>query len=172
MVSELDITSSAVFNQSIGAHSWVRKAFNIAMEGEQTEYVWGVIDFTPDTDFPDIRNKCVIHSNNGTCMIIPREDDKVRLYIQLDKKNVANTSDNRVDKSQMSALQLFDVSTFYLFIFLLQNLFLEQVARKSFHPYTFQTPEVFDWWTVYISTSDRPGSLLPLILKSDQLDKE
>jgi len=102
------------------------------MEGEQTDDVWGVIDFTPNTDFPDIRNICLIHSNNGTCMIIPREDDKVRLYIQLDSKNVADASTIRVNKSQTSPLQLFDV------------------ARKSFHPYTFQTPEFFDWWTVYI----------------------
>jgi len=27
---------------------------------------------------------------------------------------------------------------------------LFDVARKSFQPYTFQTPEFFDWWTVYI----------------------
>ena len=115
-----------VFNPSIGAHSWVRKAFNIAMEGEQTEYVWGVIDFTPDTDFPDIRNKCVIHSNNGTCMIIPREDDKVRLYIQLDSKNAANPSTIRVDKSQMSPLQLLDVCTCFLCFFRIStHLFLE-----------------------------------------------
>ena len=115
MVSEPDITLSALsFNPSIGAHSWVRKAFNIAMEGEQTEYVWGVIDFTPDTDFPDIRNKCVIHSNNGTCMVIPREGDKVRLYIQLDSKNGADTSTmKRVDKSQTNPHQLFDVCTFF-----------------------------------------------------------
>jgi phenol 2-monooxygenase (NADPH) len=85
------------------------------MEGEQTEYVWGVIDFTPDTDFPDIRNKCVIHSNNGTCMVIPREGDKVRLYIQLDSKNGADTSTmKRVDKSQMSPHQLLDVCTPFL----------------------------------------------------------
>ena len=91
------------------------------MEGEQTEYVWGVIDFTPDTDFPDIRNKCVIHSNNGTCMIIPREGDKVRLYIQLDSKN-GTDSDNstmkRVDKSQTSPHQLFDVCIICAFFFL------------------------------------------------------
>ena len=82
------------------------------MEGEQTEYVWGVIDFTPDTDFPDIRNKCVIHSNNGTCMLIPREGDKVRLYIQLDNKNDVDTSTmRRFDKKQMpvNPHQLLDV---------------------------------------------------------------
>ena len=43
-------------------------------------------------------------------MIIPREDDKVRLYIQLDSKNGADTSTmKRVDKSQMSPHQLLDV---------------------------------------------------------------
>ena len=131
------------------------------MEGEQTEYVWGVIDFIPDTDFPDIRNKCIIHSNNGACMIIPREDDKVRLYIQLDKKNFTDPSNNRVDKSQMSPLQLLDVCIFrFFFLRNLTYLFLAKVARKSFHPFTFQTPAVFDWWTVYNGTSDQSKSLL------------
>ena len=113
MVGEPNITSSALSSSpSIGAHSWVRKAFNIAMEGEQTEYVWGVIDLIPDTDFPDIRNKCVIHSNYGACMIIPREGDKVRLYIQLDGKNVTNGATMRADKSQMSPHQLLEVCQF------------------------------------------------------------
>jgi phenol 2-monooxygenase (NADPH) len=129
------------------------------MEGEQTEYVWGVIDFTPDTDFPDIRNKCVIHSNNGTCMIIPREDDKVRLYIQLDSINTADPSTIRVDKSRMSPLQLFDVCIHVFFCGISTHLFLEQVAQKSFYPYTFQIPDKFDWWTVYIGTSDQSKSL-------------
>ena len=75
------------------------------MEGEQTEDVWGVVDSTPDTDFPDIRSKCVIHSNNGSCITIPREGDKVRLYIQLDSKNTAM----RVDKGKVNPYQLFDV---------------------------------------------------------------
>ena len=38
----------------------------------------------PDTDFPDIRCKCAIHSNNGSCMIVPREGDKVRLSSNAD----------------------------------------------------------------------------------------
>ncbi|EEB89627.1 hypothetical protein MPER_12256, partial [Moniliophthora perniciosa FA553] len=36
-----------------GAHSWVRQTLGIAMEGEHTDYVWGVIDMVPDTNFPD-----------------------------------------------------------------------------------------------------------------------
>jgi phenol 2-monooxygenase len=81
------------------------------MEGEQTEYIWGVIDFTPDTDFPDIRSRCVIHSKNGSCMIIPREGDKARIYIQLDSKDAINTTTMRVDKSRMGPYQLFEVCT-------------------------------------------------------------
>ena len=34
-----------------GARSWVRKQFNIALEGTQTESVWGVMDIIPLTDF-------------------------------------------------------------------------------------------------------------------------
>ena len=48
------------------------------MDGEQTDYIWGVVDTIPETDFPDIRNRTAIHSDNGSCMVIPREGDTVR----------------------------------------------------------------------------------------------
>ena len=38
----------------------------------RSDYVWGVIDSVPATDFPDIRNKSAVHSDNGSCMVIPR----------------------------------------------------------------------------------------------------
>ncbi|KAJ7040745.1 FAD binding domain-containing protein [Mycena alexandri] len=115
-----------------GAHSWVRKQFNIAMEGSQTEHVWGVVDMVPRTNFPDIRVKCVVHSETGTCMIIPREDDKVRLYIQLEGKDAVDARSGRIHKERMDPGKLLEV------------------ANKSFCPYVFQTPERFDWWTIYI----------------------
>ncbi|KAF9454386.1 hypothetical protein P691DRAFT_770590 [Macrolepiota fuliginosa MF-IS2] len=115
-----------------GAHSWVRKNFGIAMEGEQTEYIWGVCDFVPETDFPDIRNKSAVHSDNGSCMVIPREGDKVRLYIQMTDRDAVDASTGRVDKSRVGPDKLLEV------------------ARKSFAPYTIETPESFDWWTIYI----------------------
>ncbi|KAF8201123.1 FAD binding domain-containing protein [Mycena galopus ATCC 62051] len=114
-----------------GAHSWVRKKLDIAMEGSQTDYVWGVVDMVPQTDFPDIRHKTVIHSENGSCMIIPREGDMVRLYIQLGKDAVDATT-GRIDKRRMGPHQLLEV------------------ASKSMHPYVFRTPDDFDWWTIYI----------------------
>ncbi|KAF9466163.1 FAD binding domain-containing protein [Collybia nuda] len=114
-----------------GAHSWVRKRFGIAMEGEQTEYIWGVVDMVPETNFPDIRNRTAIHSNNGSCMIIPREGDKVRLYIQLGDNAAVDSASGRVDKDKVGPHKLLDV------------------AKKSFYPYTIETPESFDWWTIY-----------------------
>ena len=34
-----------------GAHSWVRRQLGFEMEGEPTDYVWGVMDVVPITDF-------------------------------------------------------------------------------------------------------------------------
>lgn len=80
------------------------------MDGEQTDYIWGVVDMTPDTDFPDIRNRCAIHSNYGSCMIIPREDDKVRLYVQLEDRNAVDSESGRVDKGKIGPHELLDAS--------------------------------------------------------------
>ena len=34
-----------------GAHSWVRRQLGFEMEGEPTDFVWGVLDIIPITDF-------------------------------------------------------------------------------------------------------------------------
>ncbi|PCH36394.1 hypothetical protein WOLCODRAFT_82152 [Wolfiporia cocos MD-104 SS10] len=114
-----------------GAHSWIRRQFGITMEGEQTEYIWGVLDLIPDTDFPDIRNRCAVHSHNGSCMIIPREGDLVRLYIQLADKDVVD-SKGRIDKSKAGPGKIMEV------------------ANKSLYPYSISTSHEIDWWTLYI----------------------
>ncbi|KAF7595503.1 hypothetical protein BBP40_005839 [Aspergillus hancockii] len=56
-----------------GAHSVVRKCLGIPMIGAPSDYVWGVIDFTPDTDYPDIRRHGHVHSSRGKIMHFPRE---------------------------------------------------------------------------------------------------
>jgi hypothetical protein len=76
-----------------------------------SDYIWGVIDFVPDTDFPDIRNRTAIHSNNGSCMIIPREGDKVRFYLQMSDKDVMDPETGRIDKVKVTAENLIDVRT-------------------------------------------------------------
>ncbi|KAM0811079.1 putative Phenol hydroxylase [Seiridium cardinale] len=67
-----------------GARSWTRRALGFELEGESTDFIWGVLDIIPITDFPDIRMRCAIHSaDSGSLMVIPREAGLVRLYIQL-----------------------------------------------------------------------------------------
>jgi len=36
-----------------GAHSWTRRQLGFQMEGEQTNFIWGVLDIKPITDFPE-----------------------------------------------------------------------------------------------------------------------
>ncbi|KAM0244229.1 hypothetical protein ACHAP5_006442 [Fusarium lateritium] len=68
-----------------GAHSTVRKSLGFKMVGDSSDSVWGVMDVYPITNFPDIRKKAMLQSqNNGNLMIIPREgDEMVRFYIEL-----------------------------------------------------------------------------------------
>lgn len=83
-----------------GAHSWTRRQLGFTMDGEQTDFIWGVLDIIPITDFPDIRMRCAIHSaNSGSVMVIPRENRLVRLYIQL---NEVNADGKQVDRSEVT----------------------------------------------------------------------
>ena len=102
---------------------------------EPSDYIWGVVDMIPDTDFPDIRCKCAVHSNNGSCMIIPREGDKIRLYIQISGKDVLDPATGRVDKSRFGPDKILEV------------------AKKSFHPFVINQTGEIDWWTLYLSAS-------------------
>ncbi|KIM53930.1 hypothetical protein SCLCIDRAFT_1222455 [Scleroderma citrinum Foug A] len=115
-----------------GAHSWVRKYFGIPMDGDQTEYIWGVVDMVPDTNFPDIRNRTAIHSTNGSCMIIPREDDKIRLYVQLLDHDVVDPGTGRVDKTRMNPERVIEA------------------AKKILHPFYIRPLTDVEWWTTYI----------------------
>ena len=38
-----------------GAHSWTRRQLGFQMEGEQTDFIWGVLDIVPITDFRRLR---------------------------------------------------------------------------------------------------------------------
>lgn len=100
------------------------------------DFVWGVVDIVPSesTDFPDTRNKSAIHSRNGSCMVIPREGDKIRLYIQLSDTDAVNPQTGRVDLGRYDPKRLLEV------------------ANKTFRPYTIDAaPDQIDWWTIYQS---------------------
>lgn len=118
-----------------GAHSWTRKQLGFKLEGEQTDYIWGVLDIIPITNFPDIRMRCTIHSaSSGSMMVIPRENKLVRLYIQI-------TTTEKGAKVERSAIN--------------PKMILE-AARGTIAPYKLDY-EYCDWWTAY-QIGQRVGS--------------
>ncbi|KAF2636583.1 FAD monooxygenase-like protein [Massarina eburnea CBS 473.64] len=68
-----------------GAHSQVRKCIPGATSvGGSSDAIWGVLDGVLDTDFPDIWSKVAVHSDAlGSVLMIPRERNMTRLYIEL-----------------------------------------------------------------------------------------
>ncbi|KAF4969169.1 hypothetical protein FSARC_3545 [Fusarium sarcochroum] len=112
-----------------GARSWVRNHIGSELQGEASDFIWGVMDIIPKTDFPDIRMRCAIHSaENGSLMVIPRENKLVRLYIQL--KEVTPDASGRADRSKINPDLIF------------------KAAQKIISPYKLDY-EYCDWWTAY-----------------------
>lgn len=114
-----------------GAHSWVRNQLGFKLEGDSTDYIWGVLDIVPITDFPDIRMRCAIHSaDSGSVMVIPRENKLVRLYIQLTTTGKTGEAGSRVDRSKITPEVIL------------------QSAQRIMAPYNI-TYRKLDWWTAY-----------------------
>ncbi|GIZ49869.1 hypothetical protein CKM354_001288700 [Cercospora kikuchii] len=115
-----------------GAHSWVRNQLGFKLEGDSTDYIWGVLDIVPITDFPDIRMRCAIHSaSSGSVMVIPRENKLVRLYIQLTTtENIAESGGAKADRSKINP-----------------QVILES-AQRIMSPYKLSYRKL-DWWTAY-----------------------
>ncbi|KZT52379.1 hypothetical protein CALCODRAFT_502386 [Calocera cornea HHB12733] len=114
-----------------GAHSFVRGSLGIELEGEHTDHVWGVVDCVPVTDFPDIRNRTAIHSDFGSCMIIPREGDKVRLYVQI-AEELQVDEHGRKDRSAVTPEKVMEM------------------AKRSMQPFNLEFPDKPEWWTCYV----------------------
>lgn len=115
-----------------GAHSWTRQQLGFKLEGESTDYIWGVLDIVPITSFPDIRMRCAIHSeSSGSVMVIPRENKLVRLYIQLTTTNAdGGSGGKKFDRSTITPETII------------------ASAQRIMHPYKI-TYRYLDWWTAY-----------------------
>ncbi|KAI8460135.1 FAD binding domain-containing protein [Phakopsora pachyrhizi] len=110
-----------------GARSWTRNELGFKLEGESSNFFWGVVDGVPVTNFPDIRIKSTIHSaENGSMMVIPRENNLVRLYVQIPQPEKGNRP-NRADVTPEKLMKL---------------------AQSIISPYTIEIPEI-DWFTCY-----------------------
>lgn len=125
---QVEIVKARYLVGTDGARSAVRKGLSINLEGDSANKAWGVMDVLLVTDFPDIRVKSFIQSNeNGAVMIVPREGGYlVRLYVELDL----------LDKGQRAAslqLNADDVIA---------------KAQLIMKPYTLEVKEVA-WWSIY-----------------------
>ncbi|KAH7113457.1 putative phenol monooxygenase [Dactylonectria estremocensis] len=128
-----------------GARSRVRKCMGLELEGETTDHIWGVCDFVADTDFPDIRKRCAVHSSAGSVMIIPREqiatgEYLTRLYVQVPGE-VAKDPDLGEDKRTADKKRRSAVTLEYIF----------EQAQEVFAPYNIKIKQgtTPDWWAAY-----------------------
>ncbi|MGB3245620.1 MAG: FAD-dependent monooxygenase [Sulfitobacter sp.] len=111
-----------------GARSVVRRSMGHELKGEAARQLWGVMDVLAVTDFPDIRLKAAIQSqDHGSILIIPREGGyMVRMYIELD---TLEEDERAADRNVTSDI-------------------LIDKARKILAPYTLDVKEVA-WWSAY-----------------------
>lgn len=111
-----------------GAHSAVRKAIGGVLHGDAANQAWGVMDILANTDFPDVRQKCLISSaNEGNVFILPREGGYVfRMYVELDKlKDGEKAASKKFTQDDMIA-----------------------AANRIIKPYSLDVKEVV-WWSIY-----------------------
>ena len=113
---------------SDGAHSKVRKSIGRIPIGDKQDHAWGVMDVLVESDFPDIRTKCSIHSHDGgSILLIPREGGfLVRFYVDL-----GNVDPNDGGKVRQTPLEE-----------------IIERANRIMHPYTVEVKDVA-WWSVY-----------------------
>ncbi|GKT57291.1 LOW QUALITY PROTEIN: FAD binding domain-containing protein [Colletotrichum tofieldiae] len=110
-----------------GARSFIRNQLQIGIKHKDPiSHVWGVMDGVVKTDFPDIKMKCTIHSKHGSIMVIPREDNMVRLYIQ-----IASSTDPDFDPRKTATEQE-----------------VQESAKRILQPYSIEW-ERTEWYSVY-----------------------
>ncbi|KAJ9654488.1 hypothetical protein H2198_006497 [Neophaeococcomyces mojaviensis] len=110
-----------------GARSFVREQLKVQIRHKDPiSYVWGVMDGVLRTNFPDIKMKCTIHSEHGSIMVIPRENNMVRLYIQ-----IASSTDPDFNPRKTATVEE-----------------VQHAAQKIFQPYTCDWDKV-EWYSVY-----------------------
>ncbi|KAJ0298989.1 hypothetical protein COL516b_009544 [Colletotrichum fioriniae] len=102
-----------------GARSFIRNQLQIGIKHKDPiSYVWGVMDGVVKTDFPDIKH--------GSIMVIPREDNMVRLYIQ-----IASSTDPDFDPRKTATEQE-----------------VQESAQRILQPYSIEW-ERTEWYSVY-----------------------
>ncbi len=111
-----------------GAHSAVRKAIGGELKGDAAHQAWGVMDILANTDFPDVRQKCLISSaNEGNLLILPREGGYLfRMYVEMDKLR----PDEKAAQRKLTQVDMI------------------AAANRIIQPYSIDVQEIV-WWSIY-----------------------
>jgi phenol 2-monooxygenase (NADPH) len=134
-----------------GAHSLVRRSMDLKLKGETSDFIWGVVDFVADTDFPDIRRRCAIHSDKGSVMVIPREriatgEYLTRLYVHVQEEvkpdNDIATEEGVKGASKSEAKARREKIT-------MESILAQ--AQEVLKPYYIKPrrSDAIDWWAAY-----------------------
>lgn len=137
-----------------GAHSFVRRSLGIKMVGSSVDDLYGVVDMVTDTDFPDIRKLCNVSDQDGTMLIIPREQMDsgewlTRYYVPISKSvaspeyGQANAvlSEEQAEKEESVAARKTKISPESIIGRIAQMMKPYRLAKK-------EGTEI-DWWTAY-----------------------
>ena len=141
-----------------GAHSAVRRSLNVKMEGDTLDDVWGVLDFVPDTDFPDTRRVFMVTHPKTFLLHVPREMSHSgkrlsRMYVLFDQEESgkevktglkADVEEVNTDKEQLKAAQAS----------LRKHITLEKIlerVKEILSPYRVDVKKgtEVEWWAAY-----------------------
>lgn len=112
---------------SDGARSRVRDDIGAVHVGAVSYHAWGVMDVLAETDFPDIRTKCIIAAKAGNILHIPREGGYLfRMYVDLGE--VPEDDNHQVRKTPLDVII--------------------KKANEIIAPYSLDVKDVA-WWSVY-----------------------
>lgn len=80
-----------------GARSRVRGVLGIGSAINESRFSWAVADTCVKSDFPDIRRRCTIRTENGNLMIVPQANKGLRIYTLLSEEDVATLSASKFE---------------------------------------------------------------------------
>ena len=121
-----------------GARSAVRNQVAVESSIHQTNDSWAVADIYPKTDFPDIRRRCNIRTEQGSIMLVPAENNGNRLYTLLTKEEDETLRQSKYDG--VGEKRTNDQTVLGL---------LTQRAKSVLKPYSFDIVKV-DWISRYL----------------------
>jgi phenol 2-monooxygenase len=127
-----------------GARSTIRRMTGVTTQSQGGEDVWAVADVFLNTDFPDCRRRVAIRSPYGGCMLIPRKDEGLRVFLQLTQEDLQVLDES---KKQSATKGLQNNEAFKLLDI------VQSQAQKVLRPYKFEITKVL--WISRYTVSQR-----------------